>query len=642
MNGSNEWGNATIWPDKLVVGQHGTWMITYIVGQHSIGEEGTIRIRPYGNPLVRPPGQTIMTAEENYVTVKARSEAIVKIECSVWLVVTVTVLKGRLVEGDEITVVYGDKSEGSPGLKLRAVVYDQHFRVSIKRSAEDEGVALPERPLLRLVPDAPAKILVKASSMVASDEDVDLLLHCVDQFGNTVDQYGAPLHLSAIQGLDMPDVVHLDSVKGAYTTIRCHRAGELPVERVRIAVRDNTGKVVARSNPIEVNASKEKDRIFWGDLHCHTNLEQGLESLEFLYEYARDQEKLDFVANVEHQWGTRSRWVGKPAKTWKGGMSVPAYNEDSWESRKELVRKYDEPGRCVTLLGLEWASNIYGHANIYYPALEGPLFYPSWPFDREETPAKLWQALEGRDAIIIPHHPSSPVGTGEPPNYWATSGYDWDFWDEKLIRVVEIYSKWGCSEYFGCRRPLLNQQEDGCVQTALAKGHKLGFVAGTDSQTSRAGSDQYQDHTYRQGGLTAVFAPSLDRASIYQAVKARRCYATTGQRIILRFSLNGHFMGEEVQLEDPAEIKKMHVEVATVGDIDTVEVLKNGIPFYRYNGHLAPDLGWWRDNGWEMEVRVQDKEITRGTDYYYVCVLQQDGEMAWSSPIWVSAKAGVN
>ena len=144
MNGSSEWGNATIWPDKLVVGQHGTWMITYIVGQNSIGEEGSIRIRPYGNPLVRPPGQTFMPAEENYVTVRARSNAIVKLECTVWLVATVTVLKGTLVEGDEITVVFGDKSDGSPGFKLRAVVYDQRFRVSIKRSGEDEAVALPD------------------------------------------------------------------------------------------------------------------------------------------------------------------------------------------------------------------------------------------------------------------------------------------------------------------------------------------------------------------------------------------------------------------------------------------------------------------------------------------------------------------
>jgi hypothetical protein len=91
-----------------------------------------------------------------------------------------------------------------------------------------------------------------------------------------------------------------------------------------------------------------------------------------------------------------------------------------------------------------------------------------------------------------------------------------------------------------------------------------------------------------------------------------------------------------------------------------VEVLKNGRLFYLYSGSLAPDLGWWRDNGWEMEVRLLDRERTgmlrglagRGErrtpgarlsrasfDYYYVRVIQQDGEMAWSSPIWVTTRA---
>ena len=80
--------------------------------------------------------------------------------------------------------------------------------------------------------------------------------------------------------------------------------------------------------------------------------------------------------------------------------------------------------------------------------------------------------------------------------------------------------------------------------------------------------------------------------------------------------------------------------LATEEQIGSVEVIKNGVPMYRYNGHLTPDLGWWRDNGWEMQVRVLDRKATIGTDYYYVRVIQENGGMAWSSPIWVSADKG--
>jgi hypothetical protein len=466
------------------------------------------------------------------------------------------------------------------------------------------------------------------------------LVRLVDRFGNTVKSSPVPFQIPAIHGFKMPQKVHLDGNNGSYRRVRCQRTGALPRKRIRIAVRDTSDKTIVRSNPVEVNALPGADRIYWGDIHCHTDLEQGLESPEFVYEYARDQEKLDFVAHVEHYSDAKTRWTGKRFKTWKGGMpTVAAYNIDTWEYRKALVEKYNESGRFVTLLGHEWASNIHGHQNVYFPGGDGPLLYPSSTWDRDsETPKTLWQALAGHEAIVVPHHPSSPVGTGKPPDYWALSGYDWDYYEPNLMRLVEIYSKHGSAEYFGCPRAPFNQQEDGTVRAALSRGYRLGFVAASDTHASRPGSDLYQDHTYSQSGLTAVFAPTLDRHSVYRALKARRCYATTGQRIILRFWLNGRFMGEEVHLEDPTDIKDMFVDVATVEQIDSVEVVKNGIPMYRYNGHLTPDLGWWRDNGWEMQVRVLDKKPTNGTDYYYVRVIQEDGAMAWSSPIWVSAE----
>lgn len=659
-------GRVSIQPDKLVVGRLASWTIRYEAGR-TILSGGSIYIRPYGNPLVRPAGQTYMPASPNYVSLRCQSRANIELSCTPWLVVTVTVKDGRIERGDNLEIVYGDMDAGCPGVQLRAIAFKLRFRVSVEFREADDPVALPERPALHLIPDEPAKYLLYAPSILAGEQDIDLLLRCVDRFGNTVKRAGSGLYLSQVKGLAVGKSISLDAGPAALAQVRCHRESTIPARRIRLELRDPQHHTLALSNPIEVAAGPEEDRLYWGDLHCHSDLEQGLDTPQFLYEYARDEEKLDFLAHMEHQWGSRTRWTGRQAKTWRGGHSVPEYNRDTWELRKELVRKHYEPSRFVTLLGLEWASNVYGHVNVFYPGEDGPLLVPSSSWSRGEAPPVVWEALDGREALIMPHHPSAPVGAGKPPEYWATSGFDWRYYHAGLMPCVEMYSKWGSSEYLGCPRPLLNQQAEGCVQTALGRGYRLGFVAGSDSHASRAGSDLYQDHTYRQSGLTAVFAPELTRESIYRALAARRCYATTGQRIILRFFLNGCGMGEVVELENREQEKQLHLEVAVPGAIDRVEVVKNGSLFYLYSGHLAPDLGWWRDNGWEMEVRLVDRETTgalfglagegariepgtgglesgRGRhtafDYYYVRVTQQDGEMAWSSPIWVTVGPG--
>ena len=90
------------------------------------------------------------------------------------------------------------------------------------------------------------------------------------------------------------------------------------------------------------------------------------------------------------------------------------------------------------------------------------------------------------------------------------------------------------------------------VQDALALGHRLGFVGGTDNHYAQPGSTRcpkggvdFRDRV--TGGLTAVFAPALTSEAILAALRARRCYATTGARMILDFRVEGRPMGEELE-----------------------------------------------------------------------------------------------
>jgi len=43
-------------------------------------------------------------------------------------------------------------------------------------------------------------------------------------------------------------------------------------------------------------------------------------------------------------------------------------------------------------------------------------------------------------------------------------------------------------------------------------------------------------------GLTAIYAKSLDKKDFWEALQARRCYATTGERMLLWVDVQGTFM----------------------------------------------------------------------------------------------------
>lgn len=646
---------VSIWPREFVAGGYATWGLSLEIGPEGIQSGSAIRITPSGNPIVRPPGQTSLPAEENYISVYGPNSVRLKAASDPWLEVSLNLVEGELRAGDITRIVYGDQRWGSPGLRLKGVASELRFRISVS-PGDDELFSLDDHPTLYILPDKPSQLLLRAQSTIRQDGECWLMAHLVDQHGNTVRDCSGGVYFFPIGGFEIPSDVRWQSQEEAVAHSSCQLKDNQPVERIRFRAVAPTLGFKAVSNPVEVNLAEEAESIYWGDLHCHTNLEQGLESPEFLYDYAKNVEHLDFVGHVEHNWDVPTRWTGHRWRDWQGVSDVQSYNEATWEYRKELVQRFYEPGKFVPLLCNEWASSVYGHMNIYYPDDDGPLIYPPDRWKAMASPNQVWEQLEGQEAIVVPHHTSSQIGPGRPKDgrqfhwsfedqnpasseeiwskHWGSGGFDWTQYNSNFMRLVEIYSKHGSSEYFSCPRAVRDQQADGCVQQALNMGCKLGFVAGSDSHATRPGSSLAYDLTYRQGGLTAVFAPKLDRPSIYAALRARRCYATTGQRIIVRFWVNGAFMGEEIELDDPEMYKEIHFDVAGVGPLSVVEVVKDGSVIYRYDAQSASQFGWWRDNGWERENWVLDKEPTLTPSYYYLRVIQQNGEMAWSSPVW--------
>ena len=121
-----------------------------------------------------------------------------------------------------------------------------------------------------------------------------------------------------------------------------------------------------------------------------------------------------------------------------------------------------------------------------------------------------------------------------------------------------------------------------------------------------------------------MLATQLTRQAVFDALKARRCYGTTGERILLDFRVDGAVMGSEIESSGPVSLA---VRVNATAPVEKVEIVRNNAVFHT----TTPPPGQL-----DVEFEVDGVE-PEGTDFYYVRVTQVDEHRAWASPIWVDA-----
>jgi hypothetical protein len=209
-------------------------------------------------------------------------------------------------------------------------------------------------------------------------------------------------------------------------------------------------------------------------------------------------------------------------------------------------------------------------------------------------------------------------------------GTDWAEHDEELETLVEIYSMHGASECAGGPAEMIGAVSGRHVQDALARGYRLGFVAGGDMHSSQPGNPVLAFGPYRtlrfKPGLTAVLADRLDERAILGAMRDRRTYATTGARILLEFSVNGVPLGGNLVVGAGAPVA-VRGRVHGTAALAEVAVVRNGV--------AACVARPWQE---DFEVDWEDPQPAAGradVSYYYLRAVQADGEVAWSSPVWV-------
>jgi hypothetical protein len=145
----------------------------------------------------------------------------------------------------------------------------------------------------------------------------------------------------------------------------------------------------------------------------------------------------------------------------------------------------------------------------------------------------------------------------------------------------------------------------------LRRGRRFGFIACSDGHGLLFHHGVGRKRDSFRTGLTAVQARSNERAAIFEALRERRCYATSGVPIYLDVDAEGQPMGSVL-----AGPRRVRVRAAGVGPLRSLSLV----------GAIATVAG----RGAEAELEAP---LERG--WAYAKVEQADGEMAWSSPLWV-------
>lgn len=280
-----------------------------------------------------------------------------------------------------------------------------------------------------------------------------------------------------------------------------------------------------------------------------------------------------------------------------------------------VADKYND-NNFVSIPGVELVMKDAGHWNVYLRD-EKPALPPYECYGIEKVKNELKRKYSPNNVMLVPHQTST----------YCLRPVEWDTFDAELTPIVELYSHWGSDEYFG--NPLQCEEVDvhppSFIDVALERGYKMGFIGSTDDHGGAPG-DGTTFYNPIGAGLACVWADNLTRQSVFDALMNRACYATTGARIMLKFSCNGMPMGSIIKEENVK--RKFRIEVEGPDKIKEIVLIKNNRELCVFSCRHTYELVEYMDD----KVREYDCE------YYYVRVVLEDGETAWASPIWFEEK----
>jgi len=334
-------------------------------------------------------------------------------------------------------------------------------------------------------------------------------------------------------------------------------------------------------------------RIVRGEFHRHSeiSMDGGNDgSLLDQWRYAIDGGALDWVGCCDHDNG--------------GGR------EYTWWLTQKLTDIFYNPGFFSPMFNYE-RSVPYpeGHRNVIF-AQRGVRVLPRLPITNPD------QVVHAPDTLMLYSYLKYFNGVTASHTSGTLMGTDWRDNDALVEPAVEIYQG-DRQNYEMPDAPRSNSEKDsiggwrpkGFIDLALAKGYKLSFEASSD-------------HVSTHISYANVYATGVSREAVLDGFKKRHLYAAT-DNIVADVSSGRYMMGDQFST---TALPSLQVKLMGTAPFSKVYIVKDGKYVYTREPKTAKvDFSW------------QDMAAESGKmSYYYVRGEQENGEIVWASPMWIT------
>ncbi len=335
-------------------------------------------------------------------------------------------------------------------------------------------------------------------------------------------------------------------------------------------------------------------RIVRGEFHRHTeiSMDGGRDgSIWDAFRYSIDAAALDWVGCCDHDNGHG--------------------REYTWWMTQKLTDLFHLPGAFTPMFSYE-RSVAYpeGHRNVIF-AQRGvrtlPRLLPKMADNstgNAPDTQMLYRYLKHFNGIVASHTSGTNMGT------------DWRDNDPLVEPIVEIYQG-DRQNYEMPDAPRSNKagdsiggwRERGFVSLALEKGYKLGFQASSD-------------HISTHMSYCNLLVTEPTRKGLLEAFQKRHVYGATDD-ILADVRSGKYLMGDQFETNAPP---KIDVKLTGTAPFAKVVIIKDNKYVYSAEPKTAQVAFTWRD----------EKAEPGKQSYYYVRGEQQDGEIVWASPMWIT------
>jgi hypothetical protein len=323
--------------------------------------------------------------------------------------------------------------------------------------------------------------------------------------------------------------------------------------------------------------------VYYGILHNHSIISDGAGDPAYAYKYARDVADLDFFSLADH---------------------AESVDSEEWISLGMIADGFNKNGSFIAFRGFEWSHPVYGHVAVIDSRDICRATEPG-----TDTFQKLLRFLNTRDCFAFFNHPGRQDSTGTEFDHFASPG-------SMKIVGMELWNKNdGFGVYYYNDGYVAGDGNKGFYDEALAAGWRIGASGSDDNHTATYGTDV----NYRM----AVIADSLTRRSIRDAIRARRFFSTSDKNLKISFEVNGTQMGSYIS----PGICDARISAYDTETFVKIELVGNG-----------KVVRTWDVKSCEPAVNISF-DAEQG-EYYYIRLLQADGDEAVSSPIWIDTTNG--